>query len=129
MFLALASPGAGTDLLFAIANAAFWELTAVSFRLVTSVAVATRQVTLLLADGVVPLIETPASATQVGSSTRDYVFAAYGYQPTSLVGTILTASPLLRFGKGMSLQTATTGLDVGDVISNVRLTGLRCVDF
>jgi hypothetical protein len=128
MILPIGSPPAGSDFNFSPANACFYELTTVAFRLVTSAVVAARQVTLHLSDGAVDAFLVQAASTQGATLTRDYVFANWGTSPAQPGAAILTLIPTLRFGRGMTLNSLTGLIDAGDQLSNIRLNGLRCVD-
>ena len=97
---------------------ATWKtLYAVRVRLVTSAAVATRTLTLVIDDGANILWQKIAPATQTASLTRDYVFVlppytdAGAFDANNQIVLTLPAIPMLP---GHRIRTLTTNLQAGD---------------
>jgi hypothetical protein len=124
----VASPAAGADWTFTPAQTSWQAVHSVSFRLVTSAVVVTRQVSLLLFDPIVAVWVVQAQATQLATQTRDYCFAAWGVAPASRATEIQGFLPPGGLGKNMTMNSTTSGLDVGDQFSNIRIFGTECRD-
>lgn len=103
------------------------QLVAVTFRLVTSAAVATRVPIVSVTDGAgVAIIVCPAGKSTAAGLTTDYTFAV-GLGEWDIASTTQAAGPLppLPLGDGDSITITVSAIDVGDQISRVRVVLLQ----
>lgn len=106
---------AGSDWVMKAPGNAYWRITSVVGRLVTSAAVASRQVVLLADDQTSVWLSQPFTNTQAASLTFDYCAHTTGSSVSgagSSTGPLPTAGLLLL--PGHRLRVATALLDVAD---------------
>lgn len=118
------SPAAGGGFTYAPPEAVRFKVAAVSFQLVTAVAVATRLVSLDLLDGASNIIgRFSAGFTQSASKTSVYTFAAgineYGANDAAAIGAPL---PDLWLPDGSSIAVNVGAVQAADQVSAVVVT-------
>lgn len=120
--LAIANPAAGADWSQSVPTAARWLVRGGAATLVTSVAVATRQVALVIDDGVNTLFTIEAGTTQLASLTQVYSLLP-GQTTATLISTQLPIyiPPDLRLFAGWRIRTSTGAIQVTDQWSAIRL--------
>lgn len=108
-----AVPAAGSDPapFTAVANSI---LETVDLTLTTSAAVANRQVTLIIDDGVNVVYRLNASAVQTATQTVEYTFAAGMQESAIRNGVLAHGLPTMMIGGGWRVRIVTTGLQAGD---------------
>jgi len=118
---------AGTGVTVTFPESEWQQLVAVSFRLVTSAAVATRRPAVAITDGSgVTLVTVPSSITSAASLTTDFSFAFGVGASSGASGTSVSESlPPLPIAEGDSLVISVAAIDVADQISRVRITLLQ----
>lgn len=119
--------GAGTGVSVTLPESELQQVIAVSFRLVTSAVVATRVPRVTLTDGSgVLLASSVTGTTSAASLTTDYTFALHGGPWTGASGAV-TSGPLFDViaAEGDAIGIAVAAIDVGDVLSRVRITLLQ----
>lgn len=125
------NPGAGAEASFTVPAGQGILFKGFRIRLVTSAVVANRVPVLTIADdNANTVLEFPASAAQVASTTIDYNFIAdLGYAMGAAVGGKLTVgiSPLLYLPDGWTVKTVTQLIDVGDDYAAPTLIGERVI--
>ncbi|MGH9492610.1 MAG: hypothetical protein ACRD2K_03835 [Terriglobales bacterium] len=109
------NPAAGVEITETVPTNARWKLLAITFSLVTAVAVATRTVRLVLDDGVNIYAQFAASADQVASLTRQYNAVRGGGGVSGTAGDIdIRVSTTLPLFQGHRIRTLTAGLQAAD---------------
>jgi hypothetical protein len=118
---------AGAGVTVPISEAEYQQLVAVSFRLVTSAVVATRRPAVAVTDGSgVAIVTVSSSITSAASLTTDYSFAVGVGASTGASGAAVSESlPALPLDGGDSIVISVAALDVGDLISRVRVTVIQ----
>jgi hypothetical protein len=111
-----ADPAAGAEVSETVIANVTWRLISVHTRLVSSATVATRMVTLVIDDGVEPLIRIPGPVSQVANESWRYTWAALGQvasdTPSGVVMSLLP--PDLYLTSGYRIRTVTSSLQAGD---------------
>jgi hypothetical protein len=115
------NPAAGAEISEAVPSANRWNLKAITYTLVTSAAVATRQSHLIIDDGANILLDFPSSTTQTASLTRTYFWAPYAYAPGAVLSNIYNPIPAgLVLPTGWRFRTVTDLIDAADDYSAPR---------
>lgn len=106
---------AGAEISETVPTGARWELVGLSFVLVTSAAVANREVSIVIDDGTTTLFTSPSGFTHAASLTRRYSADVLGAQTAPTQGTDrqIVIAPMTLLA-GWRIRTVTTALDVGD---------------
>lgn len=120
-------PAVGVEFSYKVTGT-YWErLRSLSFQLVTSAAVASRQVTLLILDqDGVELAAIPAATAQIASLTRKYTFLPDVSQQSGPVsGRFLGTLPTFFLRSDWTVKVEVALIDAGDQVSHVRLNRER----
>lgn len=122
--LPLANPAPGTELEYNPGGRYQERLVAVTFDLVTSATVASRQVNLIYRDaGAIAMAKIPAGGTQAASLTRTYCFLPEINAPLAVASsTFLAPLPGLWLQAGYDVFVQVVSIDATDQISNARFT-------
>lgn len=125
--IAAPQPAAGNGVTVAVPGSETQQLLAVSFRLVTSAAVATRRPAVSVTDGTgTQLAAVASSTTSAASLTTDYSFAVGVGNAAGASGASASESlPPLPLESGDSVVISVASIDAGDQISRVRVTLLQ----
>jgi hypothetical protein len=117
------NPAPGAEVSETVPTGARWIVRALRVTLVTSAAVATRRVHVIIDDGATVLLDVDAGDTQVASLTQVYHAAAWGYAPP-LADTIavIPLPPDVFMLAGWRIRTLTTLLQGADDYSAPQLT-------
>ncbi len=120
--IAVTTPGAGADWTQTVPTGARWRIRGGTAQLVTSAAVATRQVALVIDDGVNTLFTSESASTQLAGVTQ-----VYDLLPGGTVTTLVsTHQPLFQpvdliLSAGWRIRTSTGAIQAGDQWSAIRL--------
>lgn len=111
----VADPAAGSEVVIQVPGGVFWRVLSLTARLVASVAVANRQVNLVMDDVTTVFCRIPPTFSQTAGQTEDYTWA----RGVTQVGAGLPASnlfplPDLILPPVHRIRTITTALDVAD---------------
>jgi hypothetical protein len=111
-----ADPAAGAEVSVIVPAGEVWELDAVRVQFVTSAAVATRRVGLVISDAAGNILaEIFTGFGQAASLTTDYSYVHTGYETTGTrFGNIQQGVPEMLLGAGYRITTVTDAIDVGD---------------
>lgn len=123
-----AQPAAGANLGIVVPGEGAWIIRTVRFQLVTSAAVANRQVQLAVSDGQQEYLRVATGAQQVASLTTVYTFGP-GLGTVTGPGTAVATASLpagLVLYPGFVLSTVVAAIDVADQISGVALRVVEC---
>jgi hypothetical protein len=108
-------PAAGADISETVPSNTRWQLLALNASLVTAVAVAIRQATLLIDDGANVLYEAPEGPGQAASLTWEYHFASQGFAPVNtLTDVSMHYDNSLVLGPGYRIKTDTAAIQAAD---------------
>lgn len=112
----------GTEISITIGAARRARVQSLAFSLVTSAAVANRQVALIIDDGANTLWREIAADVQAASLTRNYVAAPIGFEHALRVDLAHLSIPVdFWLRGGWRIQTLTTALQAGDQFVAIRL--------
>ena len=122
------APAAGSDLSFTIPHNQHWRIISLSFRLLADANVANRlpRIQLQARSGTVVFTTLPA-AFQTASQDRRYIMGAFGFDFGTTDPTFRAIPCPVDFvaADDFTLVTNTTGLQVGDQFSDIRLYRAR----
>lgn len=108
-------PPAGVEVFETVPTNARWRLLSFDVALVTSAAVANREVTLTIDDGAAIVAEVCSAVAQAATLTRRYSFTRNVQRGTPASGTVVNApAPDIVLMGGFHVRTATTLIDGGD---------------
>jgi len=128
--LSVGSPGAGADFAFSVGANNRLRVKSIAFTLTTSAAVATREVSLRLDNGVTVAGQFPASITQAASLAIEYTGSAAPYAPaTNAALANIPLPPDLLLPAGYNLRSSTTNLQAADQFSAIALIVEQWVDY
>jgi len=121
--LPVADPAAGALPTFTVPGGMVVHVRSVSFKVVTSAAVANRVFGFTVDDQSSVLSGSVANVVQTAGLTRQYVFADdFGATPTNVAGTlVVTSNPSLVLPAGYRLTLVASALDAADQVSNFRV--------
>jgi hypothetical protein len=122
-----ADPAAGAEISYTIPTGQLFEVTAVTFALVTSATAANRRVALTFDDGTNVFFKSVAQVVQTASLTWTYSAGAGGVDTTSVAGTdmkLVLPVGLILPG-GYRIRTASTALEADDNYGIARIQGIR----
>ena len=123
------NPGAGAEWTYTVAGALREQLVSIHATLATAVAVANRQVTLVVDDGANTLWESTPGPVQAASLTWDYTGAGFGYAPTNVLTKVsVHVDPSIVMQAGFRVRTVTTNIQGADQWSNIRLLTRQWID-
>lgn len=134
-FNTVANPAAGADWTYTVgaggAVGSRQRIIAITAKLVTSAAVATRQVVLAVKSGATLLWEIAAGATQLASLTQTYNFGPGAPTQTTVIATTLSTGLPVDFslGNGFTISSVTTAIDVADQWSAIAVTVEDNIEF
>jgi len=120
--LAIGNPAAGADWSQTVPTAARWLVRGGTATLVTAIAVATRQVAIVIDDGANTLMTIEAGVSQAASLTQIYSLLP-GQTTSTLISTQLPIylPPDLRLLAGWRIRTSTGAIQAADQWSAIRL--------
>jgi len=116
------NPAAGSDFIYTVPASVRQHVIAVYFTFVTSAAVATREVSIIIDDSANILGKFNASASQAASLTNVYTGSNAPYAPATnptVVG--IPLPPDLRLLANYRLRSSTAAIDAADQFSTIRL--------
>jgi len=122
---AVTNPAAGSDFSHSFSLEGCQELTAISATLTTSATVANRTPSFYVnINGVQLLYVANPSAAQTASQAITYLIAPYQIAPGPLTGFSFLSMPNgISYGRGSSSGVVTSGIQVGDQWSSIRISG------
>lgn len=110
-----AAPAAGADFSVTVPTGARWRLYSVIASFVTSIAVANREMVLVIDDGATELARIPQGVAQVASLTRAYSFYEAAERNTiAQAGAFTAALPIVPLLAGSRIRSAVANIDAAD---------------
>jgi hypothetical protein len=126
---AITTPGAGADWSFTVPAGMRLRVIAISGTLVTAVAVANRNVDLVLDDGVTVYAEIPSGASQIASLTNDYSWIDSGPPGTIFDNQVVLPLPANYIvPPNHRIRSETTGIQGADQWSNLNMLAIEWLE-
>jgi hypothetical protein len=108
------APGAGNEISETVPDGVQWIVLSMRFPLVTSSAVANRQVSIQITDGDNVVYESLFAARQTASATHVYLVTPIGGGAGDDPTKHIISMPTMRLGSGWEIQTSTLNLQTAD---------------